>query len=190
MRRVAGIFLTLVCLAPGTALADAQFTAEDIIKHFAKGETAANTPVPPRAAETAAVRPGTDDDMILPLTGVRRGVSLGGGSSDLNLMITFESGSDRLTVQAQRNLDAFATALRDPALAAFSFEVEGHTDAKGSDRFNLELSQRRAESVVAYLVARGIAGGRLRARGYGETRPVMDDPEHPQNRRVVTRLIR
>jgi len=65
--------------------------------------------------------------------------------------------------------------------------VEGHTDSRGSDAFNLKLSQRRAESVVAYLVARGIDADRLAAVGYGESAPVApnDTPENMyKNRRV------
>ena len=198
MRRVTGILLAVLCLFPATALADAQFTADDIIKHFLKGKTAARAEPAP-AKTSARTRPGRpqideDDDDVLPLTGAKRSVTVGasdgGDPGGLNLLITFESGSDRLTSQARRNLDAFATALSSPALASFAFEVQGHTDAVGSDTANMALSQKRAESVVSYLVGRGIEGNRLRARGFGETQPMMSDPNHPQNRRVVTKRIR
>jgi OmpA-OmpF porin, OOP family len=53
--------------------------------------------------------------------------------------------------------------------------IEGHTDEVGTDADNLRLSQRRAESVVSYLAGRGIARSRLRAVGYGETRPIADN---------------
>ena len=145
----------------------------------------------------------------MPLTGAKRAVTLGGKTATgvkigntggttvgappktgLNLLVTFESGSDQLTDQAMRNLDTFAEALKSPSLERFAFEVQGHTDAVGAATDNLHLSQRRAESVVAYLVQRGIATNRLQARGYGEARPVMSDPNHPRNRRVETRRIR
>ncbi len=199
MRRVAGIFLTVLCLAPAPALADAQFTADDIIKHFMKGKATAKADPAPEVAATRPSLPAArddDDDMVLPLTGAKRGVTLGSGgkpgktAGSLDLLITFESGSDKLTSQARRNLDAFATALRSPALLTFAFEVEGHTDAAGSDQANMVLSQKRADSVVGYLINRGVDGNRLQARGFGETRPLMSDPNHPQNRRVVTRRIR
>jgi OmpA-OmpF porin, OOP family len=72
-------------------------------------------------------------------------------------------------------------------LGVHHVRVEGHTDSRGSDAHNLRLSQRRAESVVAYLVARGIDADRLAAVGYGESAPVApnDTPENMyKNRRV------
>ena len=65
--------------------------------------------------------------------------------------------------------------------------VEGHTDSRGTDAYNLKLSQRRAESVVAYLTAKGIDGNRLSPIGYGESAPVApnDSKENMyKNRRV------
>jgi outer membrane protein OmpA-like peptidoglycan-associated protein len=50
--------------------------------------------------------------------------------------------------------------------------VEGHTDSRGSERYNLKLSQRRAEAVREYLMAQGISPQRLTAKGYGESRPI------------------
>jgi outer membrane protein OmpA-like peptidoglycan-associated protein len=47
-------------------------------------------------------------------------------------------------------------------------EVQGHTDSDGSEAMNLDLSQRRSEAVRDYLIAKGIDGARLVARGYGE----------------------
>jgi len=53
-----------------------------------------------------------------------------------------------------------------------SVRVEGHTDSQGDDDYNLDLSQRRAEAVVDYLVGRGVARERLEPVGFGETRPI------------------
>jgi OOP family OmpA-OmpF porin len=55
---------------------------------------------------------------------------------------------------------------------SWRFEVSGHTDSDGGASYNLGLSQRRAQSVVADLVKHGIAQARLAAKGYGLTRPV------------------
>lgn len=108
-------------------------------------------------------------------------------SESFDLEVTFELGSDRLTAPARKNLDEFAKALRDPALAVRHFHVDGHTDARGRDETNLRLSQRRAEAVRNYLVSAGIDAARLDAQGYGRTRPKARDPLDPANRRVETR---
>ena len=87
-------------------------------------------------------------------------------------------------------LDAVAKAMADnPDIQRV--EVQGHTDEQGDDAYNLDLSNRRAAAVVAYLVGKGVAAQRLESRGYGETQPI--DPAHTQaayrkNRRVVFQI--
>ncbi|HMT12295.1 MAG TPA: OmpA family protein, partial [Ignavibacteria bacterium] len=71
-------------------------------------------------------------------------------------------------------------------------EISAHSDSKGSDEYNLTLSQKRAESVVAYLVNAGIGSERLIAVGYGETQPVADnqtDEGAAKNRRVEMKVL-
>lgn len=100
--------------------------------------------------------------------------------------IRFAINSDALTPQAEATLDTVAEVLRDPRLAEAVLLVEGHTDASGSDEYNMDLSERRAASVVNYLTARGVAPALLTPRGMGETR--LADPANPrsgENRRVV-----
>ncbi|MHB1185981.1 OmpA family protein [Thiobacillus sp.] len=68
-----------------------------------------------------------------------------------------------------------------------NIEVAGHTDSRGSDEYNMSLSQRRAEAVRNYLISKGIAADRLSAKGYGESQPVADnatDEGRFKNRRV------
>ncbi len=55
---------------------------------------------------------------------------------------------------------------------AYNIEIGGHTDSRGDDAYNQDLSQRRAEAVKAYLVSRGVSADQLQAVGYGETRPL------------------
>ena len=65
--------------------------------------------------------------------------------------------------------------------------IEGHTDADGSDTYNQALSEKRAGSVVEWLVANGIAPGQLTAKGYGESRPVADNSK-PDGRALNRRV--
>jgi OOP family OmpA-OmpF porin len=67
-------------------------------------------------------------------------------------------------------------------------ELQGHTDDKGSDQYNLKLSQQRADSVRIYLMDQGVPGGQLTARGYGEAQPIEDNKTEAGrslNRRAV-----
>jgi OOP family OmpA-OmpF porin len=70
--------------------------------------------------------------------------------------------------------------------------VEGHTDAVGSEGYNLKLSVRRAEAVKAFLVQQGIPANVIKTEGFGETQPVANNatPDgRAQNRRVMVELI-
>ena len=66
-------------------------------------------------------------------------------------------------------------------------EIQGHTDWRASDAYNMNLSQRRAESVKSYLLSKGIEASRLTPKGYGESKPIADNKTvegMAQNRRV------
>jgi len=83
-------------------------------------------------------------------------------------------------------LDALASLLQTRS-AIKLVEVEGHTDSEGDDAYNLALSQRRAESVVAYLAGKRLEAGRFVAKGYGETQPLAKNSSadgRAKNRRV------
>ncbi len=101
-----------------------------------------------------------------------------------DMLITFELGSDRLSAEAKENLAEFAKALRGDTLTNATFNIDGHTDARGTDAYNLELSNRRAESVVSHLESLGIPRERLQAHGHGESQPRVEDPFADINRRV------
>ena len=81
---------------------------------------------------------------------------------------------------------------------AMEIELSAHTDSKGSDTYNLKLSDARAKSVVDYLVAKGIAPERLVPKGYGETQPVepntIDGKDNPagreKNRRTEFKVLK
>ena len=100
--------------------------------------------------------------------------------------IDFEFDSAKLKESSFPVLDAVVKALQDNADIG-RVEVGGHTDERGSAAYNLDLSNRRAASVMAYLVEHGITAKRLSSRGYGLTKPI--DPSHTEtawakNRRV------
>ena len=116
-----------------------------------------------------------------------------GGPSEVSLMLRIEFGFDsaELTGPAMRDLEGVAGALNDPQLVAAQVTLEGHTDATGPDDYNLRLSQRRAEAVVAYLVRRGVAAPRLRAAGFGESRllPAFAPADDRQRRVEIVRTF-
>ena len=94
---------------------------------------------------------------------------------------------DRATLQQESNKqlqDVLTLLATNPELR---LEIQGHTDSDGSEAYNLELSQRRSESVLEYLVLFGVDPSRLRAKGYGESMPVAPndtDENKAKNRRV------
>lgn len=99
--------------------------------------------------------------------------------------VTFEDNSAQLTPGSRATLDGVAASLI--AWPDIHVEVGGHTDSRGDDAYNEQLSQRRADSVKAYLMAKGVDEARLTTRGYGESRPVAtnDTAEgQARNRRV------
>jgi outer membrane protein OmpA-like peptidoglycan-associated protein len=71
-------------------------------------------------------------------------------------------------------------------------EVAAHTDDKGSDQYNMKLSQGRAQYIVDYMISHEIQPGRLIAKGYGETQPVVaNDTEENRlkNRRLELKVL-
>jgi OOP family OmpA-OmpF porin len=87
-----------------------------------------------------------------------------------------------------------AAALLSDALADCpnrTVSVEGHTDAVGTDEYNQDLSERRSNSVMDYLVGKGVPGSRLSAKGFGESSPIATNETREGralNRRVELRL--
>ena len=116
---------------------------------------------------------------------------------DVNLLpIYYELNSAKLTPESGKIIDDYLLTLmkEKPGLR---IEIMSHTDSRGSDDYNMALSQQRAQSVVNYLVGKGISRDRLVAKGYGETRLKnrcangvdCTEEEHQQNRRTEFRII-
>lgn len=106
----------------------------------------------------------------------------------LDMLVTFELDSAELTPEAQANLTLFAQMMQDERLQIARFVVEGHTDARGGDGYNIELSELRAEAVRRHLVGLGVAPERLSAIGLGKEKPRTGNAFDPENRRVELRL--
>jgi outer membrane protein OmpA-like peptidoglycan-associated protein len=97
--------------------------------------------------------------------------------------INFALNSAIVPPDYDRHIDQIGELLRqEPDL---KLVVEGHTDAIGSEQYNLDLSERRAISVAHYLVVRhGIEPERLQIAGKGKAEPLVENPYDPRNRRV------
>jgi outer membrane protein OmpA-like peptidoglycan-associated protein len=99
--------------------------------------------------------------------------------------ILFRSSESKLLPAAKDKLDEVVLALL--AVDARNLVIEGHTDSRGAAAYNLDLSQRRAESVRDYMVQQKYPSGRIQARGMGEDHPVGDNNSaegRANNRRV------
>jgi len=107
-------------------------------------------------------------------------------------MVYFEYNKAVIKSQSFPILDAVAATLQgNPSIALI--EVQGHTDERGDDAYNLDLSDRRAHSVEKYLADKGVDPKRLTAQGYGETQPL--DPRSTEaawakNRRVAFLILK
>ena len=137
-------------------------------------------PPPPPAPSCTAPEPGQPFDMAgckIGDTIVLRGVN-------------FDFNKSSLTANARTILDSVAEGLNKRS--DIKVELDGHTDSKGSDAYNLRLSQQRADSVRRYLAGKGIAADRLTAKGMGESAPVADnetDEGRELNRRVELKVL-
>ena len=99
--------------------------------------------------------------------------------------ITFATNSDAISSSFYQPLNNLANSFRQ--YNQNSIEVVGHTDSTGSYSYNMELSQRRAQSVADYLLAQGVDPSRLSTRGMGPDQPVASNATaegRAQNRRV------
>jgi outer membrane protein OmpA-like peptidoglycan-associated protein len=109
------------------------------------------------------------------------------GSIDVNIL--FARNSDKLSNVEIEKLAVIAKALKEDSLNGKRVFVEGHTDSDGSEYFNMDLSQRRADSVTKLLQDKfGIEGKRLTSLGFGKTYPVATNETNEgkaKNRRVT-----
>lgn len=106
-------------------------------------------------------------------------------------IVHFKTNKDIILRKSYNLLDNVATVIGNHSEIEM-VEVEGHTDSRGGDAYNKDLSQRRAESVVKYLINKGVDRNRLKAIGYGEENPVGSNDTtsgRAANRRVEFKII-
>lgn len=129
------------------------------------------------------------EEMVRALTPPAKTRSLGITARNLqpslDLTIHFDLDSAVIRQESKKPLQDLATALRDGRLGSFKFQVEGHTDSRGSAAYNESLSSRRAESVVDFLSTEGVTPDRLVSVGKGFREPLDTvDTKAAINRRV------
>lgn len=150
-----------------------------------RGSGQASTPAPATTARTA---PRPSGARIAPSSSSqtqRFAIAKPATIGRSDLMINFVSGSSALTDSGKRQALAFYRATQAPQLSGKRFMIAGHTDAKGSRALNLDLSQRRAQAVVDFLVAQGAERGKFDVKGYGFDKPIAGmNPKAAANRRV------
>lgn len=112
------------------------------------------------------------------------------------IIVKFDSGilfgfdQSDLTANAKQNIDNLAKSLNN--YPNTDIMIIGHTDALGSDAYNMKLSLQRANAVRDYAIAKGVASGRLKTEGRGESEPIAsNDTEEgrAQNRRVEIVIV-
>ncbi len=99
--------------------------------------------------------------------------------------VNFAFDSAELTADAKKNLNAVAEIFIE--FPDTELMIEGHTDSVGDDNYNMKLSKRRADAVVAYIKSQGVAGNRFKVEAFGETRPRFPNDtkdNQAKNRRV------
>ena len=107
--------------------------------------------------------------------------------------IFFEYDKSNITQEGAAELDKLVQVMNDyPTMVIFA---KSHTDNRGSDKYNLNLSDRRAKSTVQYLVSKGIAKERISGQGFGESEPKVTcdactEEQHAQNRRSEFLIIK
>ncbi|MEM9224364.1 MAG: OmpA family protein [Pseudomonadota bacterium] len=162
--------LTVATAATAFAEDQTSYSVSDVVEHFSRSAN---------LGKTRALCIGTPSEC-----GQQEEAA---APEPFNLFVQFDFNSSNLTPEARQQLEVFAEAATG-ALSRASFNIDGHTDATGTEAVNFELSSARANAVRDFLVARGVSRDRLVAAGHGETKPTHDDPFHSANRRVEATL--
>ena len=154
------------------------------------GEPLGYSRMPARPAPPPPPPPPSPPPCVAPSAG--QPISLDGcKQGDVLILhdVNFDFDKATLTPTARGILDQVATALQ--SRPDIKVEIDGHTDGKGSVPYNQKLSERRAASVVLYLIGKGIDSGRMTSAGFGKSMPIADnktDEGRALNRRVELKV--
>jgi len=128
-----------------------------------------------------------------PVAGHRRVAVAEPGTSTrglVDLQMTFANASWTLSEADKKTANTLTQVLMEPDNTGKIVEIGGHTNSVGGEAYNQDLSQKRADSVKAYLVANGVPSDRLKTVGYGSSQSIPGtDPASPENRRVMLTLV-
>jgi outer membrane protein OmpA-like peptidoglycan-associated protein len=103
----------------------------------------------------------------------------------VSMQINFSLNSVEISADSMRKVENLANALKDDRLSSKSMRVVGHTDASGSESYNMELSRRRAQAVREQLIQLGVSPTRLETAGKGKNELLnKQNPLAGENRRV------
>jgi OOP family OmpA-OmpF porin len=105
--------------------------------------------------------------------------------------LNFDFGKATIRESSFSSLDKLAQTLIDAK--NWKLDIAGHTDDKGSDEYNLKLSQNRANAVKDYLVKKGVNAETITAQGFGESKPIVpndNDSNRERNRRVEFKITK
>jgi outer membrane protein OmpA-like peptidoglycan-associated protein len=167
---VAGLALLVFTLAPAAAQDSRAPSVEEIVRKLMQ----------------PTLSPDDLKNNAVQIEGRRQRAEAPAPGPSIDLTVNFEYASARLTADARIVLDNLGAALAEPALSSSRFRIAGHTDARGSDAYNLALSKMRARSVADYLARQHrINAERLSVEGFGRSQ--LFDPANPEsavNRRV------
>ncbi|MSP61177.1 MAG: hypothetical protein EXR72_12695 [Myxococcales bacterium] len=136
-----------------------------------------------RCPNEPETRNGVDDEDGCPDTGGQ--VAIGQGKVEIPEQVQFETGRATILARSFSLLERIAEKLRTADVK--KVRIEGHTDDSGGVKKNQDLSQARADSVLEFLVKKGVEATRLQAAGYGSSRPIASNKSadgRAKNRRV------
>ena len=143
------------------------------------------------------VRLDSDQNVITLINEIDEVIKIAENENFIISKVLYEYRSSKINETAAKELDKLVSILKKNK--DIGVELSSHTDSKGSDSYNMQLSQKRADAAVEYVVSKGIEETKIIAKGYGETQPVApnelpngkDNPEgRAKNRRTEFKVIK